>query len=127
MLLILLSCTDAGVLDSAGQPDFPALSAQWQQAELRCEGRQVQIRAWTTGPGSTAVATAQGTQEDGSSIQASTDLSLESEDAASGTQAWAFSGSLELLPCSQIDAWQLVLSDARGQPLHCMNQDQDTC
>ncbi len=127
MLLLLLGCADDSLIDSVGEPDFPAQSVQWRQAELRCTGSQVGIRAWTTGPGSTASLYAVGTLEDGSESEATEALSLDSQDTTSGVQAWTYSGYLELLPCAQVSAWQLTLRDARGDELHCMNQEQSPC
>ena len=127
MLLLLLSCANESAVDSVGEPDFPEWSAQWRQSELRCEGSQVRIRAWTTGPGSTATFLASGTLEDGSATKATTALSLQSQDATSGIQSWTYSGNLDLLACSQLSAWQLSLWDASGEELDCKDQEQDPC
>jgi hypothetical protein len=52
---------------------------------------------------------------------------LISQDSSTGIQSWSYSGALEELPCPEISAWQVELMDARGEALHCMNQDQEPC
>ncbi|MFT5585557.1 MAG: hypothetical protein ACI9VR_003149 [Cognaticolwellia sp.] len=127
MLLLLLSCVDGSNIDSVGAPDFPELPVQWRQAELRCEGTQTRLSAWTTGPGSTAALTAAGTVEDGSAVQADVSLVMSSQDQTSSVQSWSYSGALEELPCPSVSTWRLVLRDARGEVLHCLNQEQASC
>ena len=127
MLLLLLSCADGSDIDSVGAPDFPEQVVQWRRAELSCDDTQTGLSAWTTGPGSTATLWAEGSVQDGSPVQAAVSMILISQDSSTGIQSWRYSGALEELPCPDISAWQLELIDARGDALHCMNQEQEPC
>jgi len=127
VLLLLLSCAISSDIDSVGAPDFPEQVVEWRSAALSCNDTQADLSAWTTGPGSTATVWAEGSAQDGFPVQDTISMVLISQDSSTGIQSWSYSGALEELPCTEISAWQVELMDARGEALHCMNQDQEPC
>lgn len=127
MLLLLLSCANGDAQDSVVQPDLQDTPGQWREAELRCNGSEVNLSAWTTAAGSAAQLSAVATPENVLPIEVTASMDLVSQNPSTGAQYWTYSDLPTDYACLDLRLWELRLVDAWGEQIDCIAQSGDPC